>query len=77
MMLYAKSLSELVYMTETLIHELDHIGLSMNAKKTKILSNDLDHTIDDNGAFIEIAGELIEILPWNADHKYLGRKINI
>ena len=36
-LLYAKSLDELISMTEGLLYEMKKIGLSLNAKKTKIL----------------------------------------
>eukprot|EP00973_Karenia_brevis_P062155 8644362-Karenia_brevis.AAC.1 len=77
MLLYGKSLSEVSDMMEILLRELRAIGLEMNSKKTKILSNDLEHSIGDHSQFIEIDGEFVEILPWHAHHRYLGRMINL
>ena len=38
MLLFAKSLEELVFMMESLVHELAHIGLQLSSSKTKIFT---------------------------------------
>eukprot|EP00973_Karenia_brevis_P019828 2718821-Karenia_brevis.AAC.1 len=77
MMLYGKSLHEVTGMMELLLSEFRSIGLEMNAKKTKILTNDLDFIMGNSNQFIEIFDEFVEILAWNAEHRYLGRMINV
>ena len=59
-LLYAKSLDELVSMTEGLLHEMKKIGLSLNDKKTEIL--ELNPTDDDASInIIDIACKFIKI----------------
>ena len=63
-------------MTESLTKELEKIGLTLNAKKTKILRrNPLfnDASID----FVELNGEFVNILEENDAHRYLGKKIYV
>ena len=68
-LVYAKTLEEAVLMMEILIQELSHIGLTLNAAKTKIL-----HTwMPDPGhdmSFVDIAGDMVEILDVDACHTY-------
>ena len=74
MMLYAKSLDELVYMSETLIEELARMGFKLNTKKTKIFRLELD-TPHVDSAFVAINDDLVEILATDAAYRYLGRKL--
>ena len=70
--LYAKSLEELVSMTERLMNEFQRIGLTLNAKKTKNLRSnpgDDDCTLN----FVEIGSEFVKILNDTDSHRYLGR----
>lgn len=70
----AKSLEELSEMMETLVDELQRIGLQMNASKSKILTNDESNSI----AFVDIANNLVEILNSDSDaHRYLGRQLRL
>ena len=67
-LLYAKSLDELVSMAEGLLHEMKKIGLSLNGKNTKVLRcfpSDEDSSIN----VIEIFGELIKILNKEDSHR--------
>ena len=63
-------------MMEILIEELSYIGLTLNAATTKIL-----HTwMPDPGhdmSFIDIAGDMVEILDVDACHKYLGKYVSL
>ena len=74
-MLYAKSLNELEDMTGKLMDELRNIGLTLNAKKTKILRcnpSEDDSTLN----FTEISGEFVKILDDDESHKYLGKQLS-
>lgn len=57
-------------MTELLIEDFSKIGLHLNASKTKILTTDLfDYE------FLEIGGNMVEILHGNSTHRFLGRHL--
>ena len=73
--LHGKSLEELEHMANLLISELRRFGLRLNSEKTKILHT---HLWDDsaNLDYIEIADELIRILPCEESHRYLGRLLS-
>ncbi len=73
MMLYAKSLDELVCMSETLIEELVRMGLKLNTKKTKIFRLELDTPHVDSDV-VAINDDMVEILISEITHRYLGRK---
>jgi len=74
-MIYAKSLPELVRMLDALTEELARVGLQLNAKKTKILTNDEARSHDDTPAFVDTSGGMLDLLPSTTAHKYLGRHI--
>ena len=76
-MLYAKSLKELIFMTESLILELRQIGLRLNTSKTKILYSDFstEENTSLNFDYVEINGENVQLLHKTDSHRYLGRKI--
>ena len=63
-------------MVNILIEELSHISLTLNAAKTKIL-----HTwMPDRGhdmSFVDIAGDMIEILDDDTCHTYLGKHLSL
>ena len=69
-MIYGKSEKEVIEMTELLIEEFSKIGLHLNASKTKILTTDV---IDYE--FLEIGGDMVEILHGNSTHRFLGRHL--
>ena len=75
-MLYAKSLKELVEIAEILIEELSVVGLILNASKTKILHSNIE---DDHFGldFIDISGDFVRILHDDKFHKNLGRHISL
>ena len=71
-LLFAKSIEELVSMIEKLIEELKRIGLTLNAKKTKILRCNPD--IDDSSLnVVEIGDEFVTVMKDTDSHRYLGR----
>lgn len=76
-LLYAKSLDELIIMVESLIEELALIQLTLNAKKTKILCSEVRLESYRPIDFVEIMGEFMEILDTNQFHRYLGRHPNL
>ena len=67
-MLYAKSAEEITEMTELLVEELSKVGLQLNGTKTKILT-----TSPVEFDFVDIAGDMVEIVSHSNSHKYLGR----
>ena len=70
-LLYAKSLGELVFMMESLVHELSQVGLQLSSSKTKIFTTQaLTKPL-----FVEICGEMVEALTGDQTHKYLGRRL--
>ena len=72
-LVYAKSLEELMMMMEMLGEELAAIGLSMHETKTKILTTSTNPQFQ----WVEIRGMMIEILQRDHCHKYLGRLLNM
>ena len=75
-LLYGKSLEELQDMTESLITELADVGLKLNVSKTKILHTQFK---DDGWSndFVDIAGEMVEVLHAEEAHRYLGRRLSM
>ena len=55
-------------MTELLVEEFSKVGLELNASKSKILTNE---TVDFE--YIDIAGDMVEIVQDLKTHRYLGR----
>eukprot|EP00435_Cladocopium_sp_Y103_P027156 s884_g6.t1 len=70
-MIYAKSMEEFVNMLELLLPERASVGIELNALKTKILTNENLK----KPCFAEVAGEIIEILYGENQHKYLGKML--
>ena len=59
-------------MAESLTKELKKFGLTLNAKKTKILR--CNPTFNDESIdFVELNGEFVKILEENDSHRYLGK----
>ena len=71
--MYAKSLEELVEMMELLGAELSTVGLEMHESKTKILTSISEHQYH----FVEVNGMMIELLPSDKAHRYLGRMVSL
>ena len=69
-MLFGKSAEEIIHMTELLIEELPKVGLHSNGTKTKILTSDPPEY-----AFLDIGGDMGEIIGNSCTHKYLGRNL--
>ena len=76
-LLYAKSLAELVQMAEMLVEELADVGLHLNVKKTKILASEFQ--LDDSGYvdFVQISNDFVQVLHTDKYHRYLGRRHNL
>ena len=68
MMIFATSPTELAEMTEWLVEELSNVGLHLNTSKTKVLT-----TCEDNADFLDIGGNLVDVVIGTTRHKYLGR----
>ena len=71
LVIYAKTQAELCEMLEILNEELDAIGLSLNASKTKIFTTTALH----EPLYIDVAGGMVEVLLGDSVHKYLGRHL--
>ena len=70
-LLFAKSLEELVFMMESLVHESAHIGLQRSSSKTKIFTTQsLTKPL-----FVEVCGEMLQVVTGDQTHKYLGRSL--
>ena len=69
-MLYAKHCDELAFMMELLIEELSAVGLHLNTSKTKILTT----TALADRMFLDVGGDMIEVVHGQETHKYLGKK---
>ena len=67
-MLFAKSIGEVVEMVELLIEEFAKFGLELNASKTKIITNDVVDYM-----FVDIGGFMVAIFDSSGEHRFLGR----
>ena len=70
-LLFAKSLEELVFMMGSFVHELAHIRLQLSSSKTKIFTIQ-SLTIP---LFVEVCGTMVQVLTGDQTHKYLGRSL--
>ena len=74
-LLYAKSLDELISMTEGLMDALQQIGLNLNTKKTKVQRyNPFEEESTIN--FTEIGGDFFKIEGDDEFHRCLGRLLS-
>ena len=73
LLLFGKSLAEVLEMLEILSAELVGVGLSINGSKTKILTTDLNASSSENPLYVDVAGSMVEILRRGTVHKYLGK----
>ena len=72
LIIYAKSESELTAMLDMLAEELRGVGLSLNAKKSKIFTSNTDIAGSAGPVFLEAAGDFIAVARVGDQHKYLG-----
>ena len=72
LVLYANSAEELARMLDLLAEELAKVGLTLNAKKSKIFTTCSDHVNSDVPIFLDAAGDFIEVARAADLHKYLG-----
>ena len=70
LLIFGKSLDEVVSMIEKLVHVLSEYGLEMNVKKTKLLSTT---TTSNETVLIDTSVGFIELVSAGSFHKYLGR----
>ena len=70
-MLFAKSIGEVVEMVELLIEEFAKFGLELNASKTKFITNDVVEYM-----FVDIGGSMVSIVDSTAEHRFLGRYLS-
>ena len=71
LMLYAKTWQELVHMLERLKAVSANIGLELNAEKTRIITT----ASETNIAYIDVDGDMVQVLTDIETHMYLGGKI--
>ena len=72
-LLFAKSLEDLMQMLTLLREELLRVGLEMHPDKSKIMTNEMMNTYK----LIDIGDMFIEVLDADKQHKYLGRMISL
>ena len=73
LMLFATSSNDLIYMLETLIPEFAACGLQLNSAKTKILTASPLDTCE----FVDVFGELAQVIHAESVHKCLGRRLQV
>ena len=76
-LLYAKNLNELIYMTESLTEELRKVGLRLNTNKTKILHTPMEQDENTRLDYVEIGDGLVQILHPDQSHRYLGKMLSM
>ena len=70
-MFFGKTVDEITRMVEISVEGFASVGLELNASKTKIITNacpDFD--------FVDIAGDMVEIIQEHSHHKYLGKYLS-
>ena len=72
LMLHATSSNDLIYMLETLIPEVAACGLQLNSAKTKMLTT----SPSENSEFVDVCGEMVQVIHAETVHKYLGRNLS-
>ena len=75
--LYARSRDEVQEMLSLFQIELARMGLQLNMKKTKILTNDTSRVDHDSISFVNIGDDFIEILRSSDCHRVLGKDVNL
>ena len=71
LIIYASSSDDLCIMLELLQNELALIGLHLNSSKTKAFTTEnLQQPM-----FLDISGDLVQVLTGSESHKYLGSEI--
>ena len=73
LMLFAKSLAEMIQMVQMIEEELAAAGLHLNVSKTKLLTTDSNERVPQH---VEIGNAWVEVLTGGDTHKYLGRKLS-
>ena len=63
-------------MMEVLFEELEKVGLSLNADKTKILRDPIEDDGFDVSSF-HIASDIVEVLDIESAHKYIGKQLTL
>ena len=76
LLLFAWSLEDATYMLDCLVEELSAAGLSVNAKKTKVMTTDAEIVSDGRPLFIDAGGGMVEVVKHTGTHKYLGRLLS-
>ena len=76
LLLFGKSLPEVLHMLEVRVLELNAAGLSMNGTKTKLLTTDSKESLADIPLLVEVAGTFVELVRGQTTHKYLGKKLS-
>ena len=75
LIIYAKSMPELVDALDILAEELQNVGLDLNAKKSKLFTTDRQVSGSEKPIHVEAAGEMIEVARAKETHKYLGASL--
>ena len=75
--LYARSRAEAEEMLSLFAIELRSMGLQLNMKKTKILTNDISRDDHDCISYANICDDFVEILRSSDCHRVLGKDVNL
>ena len=76
LLLFGKSLDEAVSMLELLQQELSAAGLTVNPKKTKLLTADASYYLNDVPILVDAGDGMVEVVGKGATHKYLGKALS-
>ena len=62
-----------MFMLDCLVEELSRASLSVNSRKTKILTIDANVAVDELPLLLDTGGGMVEVVKSAGTHKYLGR----
>ena len=75
--LYARSRDEAQEMLSLFQIELASMGLQLNMKKTKMLTNDISRVDHDCISFVNIGDDFVELFCSSDCHRVLGKDVNL
>ena len=76
LLIFGKSESEKVQVFEILVAELEGAGLSVNARKTQILTTDNIAVFSESPVLINAARSMLEVFRAGYVHRYLGKVLS-
>ena len=73
LLLFGRSLEDISFMFEHMVHELAAAGLAVNVRKTKLMTTAPEADTASLATFVEVGSQMVELVTKGASHKYLGR----